>query len=163
MEKVETGMFVSVDYKGSYQNGDVFDSSQGRDPIEVQIGAGQVIKGFENALMGMSLHEKKTFTLEAVDAYGFRDENLIRVFARTDFPPDIDPQIGQLVGLTTPEGQQVPALVTQLDEENVTLDMNHPLAGEALTFEIQVVGISDSPTQKPTDCGDGCDCSSGCS
>jgi len=108
MEKVENGIFVSVDYKGTLQNGEVFDTSSGRQPLEVQIGAGKVIKGFE-------------------------------------------------------EAQQIPASIVQVDDEYVTADMNHPLAGEVLHFEVEVVGISNTPTQGPDECGQGCDCSScGC-
>ena len=162
MEKVENGLFVSVDYKGTLQNGEVFDTSQGRQPLEVQMGAGQLIKGFEKALLGMSLNEKKTFTLEAEEAYGQRDESLSHSFSRADVPPEMDPRIGQTVALSTPEGQKIPARIVQVNDENVTVDMNHPLAGEVLNFEIEVVGISSTPTQDPATCGSGCDCSSSC-
>ena len=163
MKKVENGIFVSVDYKGTLQNGEVFDTSSGRQPLEVQIGAGKVIKGFEEALLGMSLNEKKSFTIEPEDAYGQRDESLKRVFARAEVPPEIDLQVGQIVGVRSQEGQQIPASIVQVDDENVTADMNHPLAGEVLHFEIEVVGISSTPTQDPDECGHGCDCSScGC-
>ena len=160
MEKIENGIFVSVDYKGTLQNGEVFDTSSGRQPLEVQIGAGKAIKGFEEALLGMSLNEKKSFTIEPEDAYGQRDENLKQVFARAEVPPEIDLQVGQIVGMHSPEGQQILARIDQVDDENVTADMNHPLAGEVLHFEIEVVGISSTPTQDPDDCGHGCDCSS---
>ena len=149
MEKVENGIFVSVDYKGTLQNGEVFDTSSGRQPLEVQIGAGKVIKGFEEALLGMSLNEKKSFTIEPEDAYGQRDESLKRVFARAEVPPEIDLQVGQIVGVRSQEGQQIPASIVQVDDENVTADMNHPLAGEVLHFEIEVKGISSTPTQDP--------------
>ena len=160
MEKVENGIFVSVDYKGTLQNGEVFDTSTGRQPLEVQMGAGMVIKGFEEALLGMSLNEKKSFTIEPEDAYGQRNENLKRVFARAEVPPEIDLQIGQIVGMRSQEGQQIPARIVQVDDEHVTADMNHPLAGQVLHFEIQVVGISSTPTQEPGGCGHGSDCSS---
>ena len=163
MEKVENGIFISVDYKGTLQNGEVFDTSSGRQPLEVQIGAGKVIKGFEEALLEMSLNEKKSFTIEPEDAYGQRDESLKQVFARAEVPPEIDLQVGQIVGMHSQEGQQILARIDQVDDENVTADMNHPLAGEVLHFEIEVVGISSTPTQDPDECGHGCDCSScGC-
>ena len=162
MEKVGNGLFVSVDYKGTLQNGEVFDTSHGRQPLEIQMGAGQLIKGFENALLGMSLNEKKAFTLGAEEAYGQRDEDLSHSFTRADFPPEMDPRVGQTVALSTPEGQQIPARIVKVDDENVTVDMNHPLAGEVLNFEIKVVGISSTPTQDPVECGSGCDCSSSC-
>ncbi len=162
MEKVENGMFVSVDYKGSLQNGEVFDTSHGRQPLEIQMGAGQLIKGFENELLGMAINEKKVFTLDPEDAYGQKDENLTQSFARSEVPPEMNPRVGMTVGLYTPEGRQVPAKITHVDDEKLTLDLNHPLAGESLTFEIEVVGISNTPTQTPMSCGSGCSCSSGC-
>jgi peptidylprolyl isomerase len=132
MEKVENGIFVSVDYKGTLQNGEVFDTSSGRQPLEIQIGAGKVIKGFEEALLGMSLNEKKSFTVHPEDAYGQRDERLKRVFARAEVPPEMDLQVGQIVGIRSQEGQQISASIVQADDESVTADMNHPLAGEVL-------------------------------
>ena len=109
MEKVENGMFVSVDYKGSLQNGEVFDNSHGRQPLEIQMGAGQLIKGFENELLGMALNEKKVFTLQPEDAYGHKDENLTQSFPKSEVPPEMNPKVGMTVGLHTPEGRQVPA------------------------------------------------------
>lgn len=162
MEKVKNGMFVSVDYKGTLQNGEVFDTSQGRRPLEVEMGAGQLIKGFEDALLDMSLHEKKIFTLSSEEAYGERDESLTNAFPRTDVPPEMNLELGQTVLLTTPEGRQIPAQVVQMDDEQVIVDLNHPLAGESLTFEVEVVGISSTPTQPATGCDCGCDCTSDC-
>jgi len=162
VEKVENGIFVSVDYKGTLENGQVFDTSHGRQPLEIQMGAGQLIKGFETELMGMALNEKKVFTLTPEDAYGPRDENLTQSFPRSEVPPGMNPHVGMTVGLSTPEGHQVPARIVHLDDDKLTMDLNHPLAGESLTFEIEVVGISTTPTQTPMACGSGCDCSSGC-
>ncbi|NNF98785.1 MAG: peptidylprolyl isomerase [Desulfobacteraceae bacterium] len=160
MDKVENDMYVSVSYTGTLQNGEVFDSSEGRQPLEIQMGAGQLIKGFENALVGMSLNEKKTFTLDPEDAYGIKDDNLVREFAKSEIPSEMNPETGQQVALNTPDGQQIPAQIVGVDDEKVTVDMNHPLAGESLTFKIEVVGINEKPAQ-PQGCGCGCDCSSG--
>jgi len=161
VEKVENGLYVSVDYRGTLQNGEVFDSSQGGQPLEVQIGVGQLIAGFERELMGMALNDKKKFTLSPEDAYGQRDEGQTRDFDRSDFPPELEPQVGMTIALQTPEGRQLPAQITYLDEEKLSVDLNHPLAGESLTFEIEVVGISSTPTQTQAGCGCGCSCSSG--
>jgi peptidylprolyl isomerase len=162
VEKVENGIFVSVDYKGTLENGQVFDTSHGRRPLEIKMGAGQLIKGFENELMGMALNDKKVFTLGPEDAYGQRDENLTQSFPRSEVPPEMNPQVGMTIGLTTPEGRQVPALIVHMDDEKLTMDLNHPLADESLTFEIEVVGISSTQTQTPMSCGCACDCSTGC-
>ncbi|MBU3947651.1 MAG: peptidylprolyl isomerase [Proteobacteria bacterium] len=160
MEKVENNMYVSVHYKGTLNNGEVFDSSEGRMPLEILMGGGQLIKGFEDSLAGMALKEKKTFTLAPEDAYGQREENLLHHFPLSEVPPGVIPEVGQLIGLQMPDGRQVPAQVVQIDNENVTLDLNHPLAGQALTFDIEVVGISNTPTQIQPDSGCGCGCSS---
>jgi peptidylprolyl isomerase len=160
MQKVEGGNYVSVHYKGTLADGEQFDSSEGRPPMEFKTGAGQMIKGFENAVMGMELNEKKTFTLSPEDAYGERDEKRTHQFPRAEIPPEITPEVGQLLALTSPEGQQIPARITTVDDKNVTVDLNHPLAGQSLTFEVEVVGISDTSTQQPAGCGG--NCSSGC-
>lgn len=160
MQTVHKGMFVSVDYKGTLQNGEVFDTSEGRRPLEVEIGAGQLIKGFEGALMGMALNEKKSFTLAPEEAYGMVDEDCRHIFPRDEVPADMNPQVGQTVGLTNGDGRQVPARIIAVSDDGVTVDLNHPLAGESLTFEIEVVGISNTPTQS-AGCGCGGDCASG--
>jgi peptidylprolyl isomerase len=160
MDKVENGHYVSVHYKGTLENGEVFDTSEGRHPMEVQMGAGQIIAGFEKALMGMALNEKKAITLEPEQAYGHRDDSLTHSFARSDIPAEMNVEVGQTVALSSPEGQQVPAQVIEADDEKVVVDLNHPLAGKALTFDIEIVGISNSPTQQPAGCGTGCHCSS---
>ena len=162
MEKVENGIFVSVDYKGTLEDGQVFDTSQGRQPLEIQMGAGQMIKGFETELMGMSLNEKKVFTLAPEHAYGQKDDTLKHSVPRSEVPPDMNLEVGMTVGLTNKEGRQMPARIIHMDDDKLTMDLNHPLAGKSLTFEIEVVGISSNPIQKPTTCGSECDCSSGC-
>lgn len=164
METVENGLFVSVDYKGTLGNGEVFDSSEGRQPLEVKMGAGQLIKGFETALMGMSLNEKKTFTLEPEEAYGHRNDDHMHTFTREEVPPEMNPQEGQTIALSTPDGQQIPAHIVEVNDQKVVVDLNHPLAGQSLTFEIEVVGISSTATQEPEGgCGCSCDDSGGCS
>ena len=163
MTKVEKNLFVSVDYKGTLDNGEVFDTSEGRQPLEFQVGASQLIKGFEDQVMGMSLNEKKTFTLTPENAYGVRDDSLKRSFARSNLPPEMKPEIGQIIGLQTQNGQHLPATIIEVNDENITVDINHPLAGQSLTFEIEIVGISDQATQQSACATSGCDCSSGCS
>ncbi len=164
MEKVKNDLFISVHYKGTLANGAVFDTSEGREPLEIKMGAGQLIKGFESALMDMSLNEKKTFTLAPEDAYGHRNDDHMQAFDRKDVPPEADPQVGQTIALSTPDGQQIPARIVEADDEKVVVDLNHPLAGESLTFDIEVVGINETPTQEQGGCGcdsSGCDSKSG--
>lgn len=163
MQKVENGKFVSVHYTGTLEDGQEFDSSLGRAPLEFQVGAGQMIPGFETAVMDMALNEKKTVSLSPDEAYGHRDESRTYDIPRSQIPSEIEPQVGQNIPLTTSQGQQIPAQIKAVDDEKVTFDLNHPLAGETLIFNIEVVAISDTPTQEPAGCGGGCDCSSGCS
>ena len=147
MSTVKKGDYVQVHYKGTLENGEVFDNSREGNPLEVKVGEGQLIKGFEDALMGMDENEKKSFTLEPEKAYGQRDETLERAFARSQIPNEMEPQVGDTVALQTPTGQQVPVKIKNVDDERVVVDLNHPLAGETLNFDIEVVGISDEPTQ----------------
>lgn len=163
MKKVENGHFVKVDYTGTLENGETFDSSHGAQPIEVQIGAGGVIKGFEDALIGMAEKETKTFTLTPEEAYGRRREDLEQTFMRSELPEGFDPQVGQVLALRNPQGGQIPATVKLTDAEKITVDLNHPLAGETLTFDIEVVKINNEPSQpscSPSACGS---CGSTCS
>jgi peptidylprolyl isomerase len=163
MQKVENGHFVKVDYTGMLDNGDTFDSSRNSQPIEVEVGAGRVIKGFEDALVGMAEKEKKTVTLSPEEAYGHRKENLEQSFIRSELPEGFDPQVGQVLALRNPQGGQMPATVKDTDDEKVTVDLNHPLAGKSLTFEIEVLEINQEPSSSsctPSACGScGCTCS----
>lgn len=161
MEKVQNGNYVSVEYTGKLENGQVFDSSIGRQPLEVHMGAGQMIAGFEAQLMGMSLNERKVFTLSPEEAYGPHNDDLMQTISREEVPEGMKVETGMIVGLVTPDGQRVPARVVALDDRELTLDFNHPLAGEKLTFEIEVVGISGVATQEPAGCPSDCDCSGG--
>jgi peptidylprolyl isomerase len=162
MTNVENGLFVSVDYKGTLDNGTVFDTSANRQPLEFQMGEGQVIKGVEENLMGMAINEKKTFTITPDKAYGDRDESLTQTFSRSVMPPEMVPQPGQIIGLQSENGQQIPGTITEVRDDDFSVDLNHPLAGESLTFDVEIVGISETPIQKQCDCNEqGCDCSSG--
>lgn len=156
--KIEKGNFVKVCYTGKFDDGQVFDQTESCNPIEVEVGAGEVIKGFEDALVGMAQNEKKTFTLEPDEAYGNRDEGMQQSFTRSDLPPDFKPEIGEVVVLQNREGGQMLATIKQVDMENVTVDLNHPLAGKALTFDIEVAEINDEPSKAPSQCGSGCCC-----
>jgi peptidylprolyl isomerase len=158
LETVENGLYVSVEYTGKLANGEVFDSSEGRQPLEVHMGAGEMIKGFESQLIGMAVNEKKVFTISPEDAYGPKRPDLTRSISRSEVPPKMNVQVGMVIGLMTPQGERVPARIVQLDGDQLTIDLNHPLAGESLTFEIEVVGITDTPTQECGDCS--CDCGS---
>lgn len=156
MKKVTKGDFVGLHYTGTLEDGEIFDSSQDRDPLEFQVGSGAVIEGFDVAVLGLSVGDKKNFTLKPEDAYGPRDESLVMDVPRSSAGEDRKVEIGMAVGVRLQSGQQAPAWVTNITDQIITLDMNPPLAGKKLNFQIEVVHISD----KPKFAG-GCDC--GCS
>ena len=157
MKRVKNGHFVKVDYTGKLENGEIFDSSSNSHPIEVEVGAGKVIKGFEEALVGMVNNEKKIFTLSPEEAYGNRKEKLEQSFMRSELPQGFDPQVGQVLALRNPQGGQLPATVKHTDDEKITVDLNHPLAGKSLTFEIEVLEINDEAS--PSTCApSACSC-----
>lgn len=141
MTQAKPGNLVSIHYTGKLDDGTVFDSSRGRDPLEFSLGSGQVIPGFEAAVMGMNLGESKTQVIAAEQAYGPYREEMVMVVDRNQIPSEIPLDVGIQLQLQGPEGQMVPVLVTDLSDADVTLDANHPLAGENLTFDIELVEI----------------------
>lgn len=141
MRQANTGDTVRVHYMGTLADGTEFDNSAERGPIELTIGTGQVIAGFEDALLGMSEGDTKNVTLQPEDAYGSHDPELVQVVERTRIPEEIELQVGKALQATDPNGQQIRFEVVEFDAESVTLDANHPLAGRALTFELKLVGF----------------------
>ena len=141
MTKVKQGDSVAVHYTGTLADGTVFDSSEGRDPLTFTVGSGQVIEGFENAVVGMAEGESKTVTIASQDAYGPHDPAMVRRIGRETVPPEIALREGMQLSARNQEGQTVAVVVTELDDDSVTLDANHPLAGKDLVFTISLVGI----------------------
>jgi peptidylprolyl isomerase len=144
MRQVANGDTVRVHYTGTFADGSQFDSSVGREPIEVTIGTGQVIPGFENALVGMAEGDAKSVTVEPEHAYGDSDDRLVQVVERTRIPADITLEVGSVLEASDSAGNPMRLTVVEFDDDNVTLDANHPLAGKALTFELQVVDFVGS-------------------
>lgn len=142
MVQAKAGDTVKIHYTGRLEDGTVFDSSVNREPLEFTLDAGQVIPGFEQAVVGMTPGESKTEKIPMEQAYGpYRSEMVIQV-SRQVMPPDLQPEVGQQLQLQQPTGQIIPVMVTEVSEATVTLDANHPLAGEDLTFDIQLVDIA---------------------
>jgi peptidylprolyl isomerase len=137
---VAAGDNVSVNYTGTFTNGTVFDSSAGRAPLNFTAGAGEVIPGFDNAVIGMKLHEEKTVTIPANEAYGPVNPELIVTVPRSSFGNQT-PEAGMQVTQTTTTGEQLTGTVTKVNSTNVTVDFNPPLAGQTLIFKIQIVAI----------------------
>lgn len=142
MTRAKDGDSVKIHYTGTLDNGETFDSSKGRDPLEFTLGAGQVISGFDKAVCGMAVGETKTETIPAAEAYGERREEMILTVPTAKVPPGVNTKIGSRLTMKTQDGQQVPVKVTEASEDSITLDANHPLAGENLTFEIELVSIA---------------------
>ncbi len=141
MRQAAIGDTVRVHYTGTLDDGTEFDSSAGRDPLEIQIGSKQIIPGLEDALVGMAEGEAKSVTLQPDDAYGPHDPQFIQVVARDRIPPEIDLQVGTLLQATDGGGNQMRVQVVEVNDSEVTLDANHPLAGKALTFALTLVGF----------------------
>ena len=141
MAKAKANDKVKVHYKGTLKNGEVFDSSEGRDPLEFTLGQGQVIPGFENGIQGMEINEVKTIDIPAAQAYGEIKQELIQIVPKANVPEEIKPEVGMRLVSKTPNGQEIPIIVTEVAEETITIDANHPLAGKDLVFEVTLVEI----------------------
>lgn len=141
MQQAKSGDTVKVHYSGRLTDGTTFDSSEGRDPLEFKVGNGDVIKGFDEGVSGMVVGDKKTVHIPADEAYGQKEDDRIVKFPRTNFPPDMEPEVGMQLNMTNGGGQTIPVVIVDMDNENVTLDANHPLAGQDLIFDIELVDI----------------------
>ena len=142
MAEVKSGDIVKVHYTGKLTNGEQFDSSTGREPLEFTVGAGQMIAGFDAALPGMKVGEKKTINIEAKDGYGETDETAIIEFPKENVPADMKLEVGQQLTLSDEQGQPFPVVVKEVKDELVILDANHFLAGKELIFDIELVEIA---------------------
>lgn len=141
MSQAQNGNQVKIHYTGRLDNGQVFDSSQGRDPLEFTMGRGELIPGFEAAVQGMQAGDKKTVTIPAEEAYGQRQENLLFAVDRSEMPEHIQPEVGQQLQVKQ-DGQTAVVTISELTDSTITLDANHPLAGENLTFDLEVMEIA---------------------
>jgi len=141
MTQVKPGDTVRIHYTGTLQDGSTFDSSDGRDPLEFEVGSGHVISGLDVALPGMTVGDKKTVNVPCQEAYGPIDPDMRQVIARSSIPPDISLEVGLRLQMQAPDGQALPVVVAELTDDEVTLDANHPLAGYDLTFAIELVSV----------------------
>ena len=141
MQQAQNGDKVKVHYHGKLRSGETFDSSQGREPLEFTVGSGQVIKGFDEGVRGMQAGDKKTVEIPVGDAYGEKDENRVIEFPKNQFPANMTPEVGMQLMMTDGSGNQLPVTITDVKDEVVTLDANHPLAGQDLIFDIELVEI----------------------
>ena len=142
MNKAKQGDCVKVHYRGSLDSGEVFDTSQDREPLEFTIGEGRVIAGFEDAVVGMVAGEEKSVRIPSAEAYGERREDMVAVFNSGQFPEDLAPAVGQILQLKRDDGMLIQVMVTDVTGDQVTLDANHPLAGKDLIFDLKLVEIA---------------------
>tara|TARA_B110000091_G_scaffold213737_1_gene264134 strand:+ start:3255 stop:3701 length:447 start_codon:yes stop_codon:yes gene_type:complete len=148
MSQVKENNTVKVNYTGKLSDGQVFDSSEGKEPIEFTLGQGQLIPGFEKGLIDMELNEKKTITIAKEEAYGEINNDLIQEVEKTQLPEDMTPEVGMGLVSKSPDGQEMNLLVVEVREETIVIDGNHPLAGKELIFDLEVVGIKETQVTK---------------
>ena len=142
MQKVKEGDNVKVHYTGTLNDGSIFDSNENKAPLEFKVGEGQVIAGFENAVKGMELNEEKTVMIPSQDAYGPKQKQLIWEIPKDKLPSEINPEAGAQLMLQSKNGQQLPAVVSEVKEKSIVLDLNHPMAEKDLTFKIRIIEIN---------------------
>lgn len=141
MSQAKSGDTVKIHYTGTLDDGTQFDSSSGRDPLEFELGGGQVIPGFDTAVEGMAVGESKNVRIEPDQAYGERHDQLVQQVPRSALPDDLEPEVGMGLQSQSPDGQVMMLMVTEVGDENITVDANHPLAGQALNFDIELVEV----------------------
>jgi peptidylprolyl isomerase len=141
MSNAKTGDTVKIHYTGKLDDGTQFDSSAGRDPLEFELGGGQVIPGFDTAVEGMAVGESKSVRIEPEQAYGPRHDQLMQQVPRDQLPDDLTPEVGMALQSQSPDGQVMVLMIAEVEEETITVDANHPLAGQALNFDIELVEI----------------------
>lgn len=141
MSEAKSGDTVRIHYTGKLDDGTEFDSSAGREPLEFALGSGQVIPGFDSAVEGMAVGDSKSVAIEPAEAYGERHEQLVQDVPKSALPDEIDAQVGMQLQGQSPEGQVTRFVVTAVGDDSITLDANHPLAGQRLNFDIELVEI----------------------
>ena len=141
MDQVKTGDKVKVHYHGKLTSGETFDSSEGREPLEFEVGSGMVIKGFDDGVTGMSVGEKKTINIPFNEAYGPRNPEMVIEMPKDRFPKDMELEPGMPLMMSDGQGQQFQVTIAQIKDTAVMLDANHPLAGKDLVFDLELVEI----------------------
>lgn len=142
MSQAKDGDTVKVHYTGRLENGEVFGTTKDEEPLELTLGSGKIIPGFEKGIAGMEVGDTKTMTVPPGEAYGPRRKELIVDIKKTDLPEDITPAIGKQLQIRQKDGNPIEVAITDMDEDTVTLDANHPLAGNTLLFEVELLEIA---------------------
>lgn len=142
MSQAKSGDTVKIHYTGTLEDGTQFDSSKGRDPLEFQLGSGQVIAGFDKAVEGMAVGEEKSVTIPSDEAYGPRHEQMVQEVPKSALPDNLEPAEGMALQAQGQDGQPINLTVTAVGDDSITVDANHPLAGKSLNFDIELVAIA---------------------
>jgi peptidylprolyl isomerase len=141
MSQATAGDKVKIHYTGTLEDGKQFDSSEGREPLEFELGSGQVVPGFDKAVMGMAVGESKSVTIAPEDAYGQRNEQAVQEVPKSALPEDLKAEEGMMLQAQNPDGQTVQLAVVSVNDDSITVDANHPLSGKTLNFELSLVEI----------------------
>jgi FKBP-type peptidyl-prolyl cis-trans isomerase 2 len=154
---IKKGDIIKVEYVGTFDDGSVFDSTQmnGGSPLKFEVGAGQLIPGFDNSVIGKSVGDEYNIRLNPSEAYGDYKEGMTQSISKDQFPPEQEPEVGLMILLMGPQGQPIPATIKGVDDDIVTIDLNHPMAGKVLNFKIKVVQTGCEP-DVPHACDCGC-------
>jgi FKBP-type peptidyl-prolyl cis-trans isomerase 2 len=145
MNQVKKGDKVRVHYHGRLNNGQTFDKSEGREPLEFEVGSGMVIMGFDEGVKGMVVGDKKTINIPFDQAYGPRNPDMVIEMPKDRFPKDMELEVGMPLGMSDGQGQQFEVTITEIKDDSVILDANHPLAGQDLIFDLELVEIVNKP------------------
>lgn len=141
MKFAENGDTVKIHYTGKLSSGEVFDSSEGRDPLEFQLGSGLVIEGFNDGILGMKEGEKKVLNIPSEKAYGERREEYLIDVSKDNLPPDLTPEVGMQLSMSSPDNNPIQVSVVEVSNESIKIDANPPLAGKDLVFEVELLGV----------------------
>ena len=152
---IEEGKFVQIEYTGTFDNGDVFDSNIGQDPLEFQIGSGTIIGGLDHAVQGMAVNDEKDITVSPADGYGDYNNDFVITVPLQEMKANFNPEPGMVISVQMENGHLIPARITAVNGEDVILDLNHPLAGKTLHFKVKILAVNDE-----AQLSDGCDCCS---
>lgn len=144
MSQAKKGDTIKVHYTGRLDDGTIFDSSKDREPLEVTMGTGSVIPGFENGLEGMAVGDTKTINIPTEEAYGVARDEMISEVEKSEFPSDITPEVGLELQLTQPDDSIINVTVSKIEGDKITIDANHPLAGKELIFELEMTEIKEA-------------------
>lgn len=139
--KIKKGNTVQVEYTGKLENGTIFDTNKGKDPLEFQAGSGQLIKGFDEAVIGMQKGQEKEIKIKPSEAYGEVNPDLLKEIPREQLPKEPEPKAGMTLVIGTPDGRRMPVKIVKVSAKNVTIDLNHPLAGKTLIFLIKIIDV----------------------